>query len=186
MHVRLQRQPRRGGDLVRVRLRLRVRLRVRASVRVRVRVRVRVSAWRRPRPPSGSCCERRAETTRGRTCKWVGAQIRSHGKATGGLAGGFKGAWATAEEEGSALAHDCGTGGRVVLPLARGAAVSTGLSVRGRRRGGAVAQHREAQRHGVAAVVLLDGGHAYGTREVRWRHGARLEHLVRVRVRVRV
>ena len=31
---------------------------------------------------------------------------------------------------GSALAHGCGRGGRVVLPLARAAAVSTGLRVR--------------------------------------------------------
>ena len=31
---------------------------------------------------------------------------------------------------GSALAHGCGRGGRVVLPLARAAAVSTGLMVR--------------------------------------------------------
>ena len=30
---------------------------------------------------------------------------------------------------GSALAHGCGRGGRVVLPLARAAAVSTGLRV---------------------------------------------------------
>ena len=48
--------------------------------------------------------------------------------------------------KGSALAHGCGRGGRGVLPLARAAAVSTGLRVRraaqrleqlcaGRRRG---------------------------------------------------
>ena len=45
----------------------------------------------------------------------------------------------------AALAHGCGRGGRVVLPLARAAAVSTGLRVR--------------QRHGVVprgAAVLLD------------------------------
>jgi hypothetical protein len=32
---------------------------------------------------------------------------------------------------GSALAHGCGRGGRMVLPLARAAAVSTGLRLRG-------------------------------------------------------
>ena len=35
---------------------------------------------------------------------------------------------------GSALAHGCGMGGRVVLPLARAAAVSTGLRVPGEHR----------------------------------------------------
>ena len=33
-------------------------------------------------------------------CERVGAQIRSVGRATGGLAGGFEGAGATAQEEG--------------------------------------------------------------------------------------
>ena len=62
--------------------------------------------------------------------KRVGAQIRSLGRTTGGLAGGFEGAGATAQEnKGSALARGCGRGGRVVLPLARAAAVSTGLRV---------------------------------------------------------
>ena len=48
----------------------------------------------------------------------------------GGRAGGFEGAGATAQEEGKrALARGCERGGRVVLPLARAAAVSTGLRV---------------------------------------------------------
>ena len=47
---------------------------------------------------------------------------------------------------GSALAHGCGRGGRVVLPLPRAAAVSTGLRVRRDVRmahveGGAARQH---------------------------------------------
>ena len=41
---------------------------------------------------------------------------------------------------GSALAHGCDRGGRVVLPLARAAAVSTRLKVRGRRVGAHAAQ----------------------------------------------
>ena len=38
-----------------------------------------------------------------------------------------KGLGPLATMRGSALAHGCGRGGRVVLPLARAAAVSTGL-----------------------------------------------------------
>ena len=49
---------------------------MRFRIRVRVRVRVRV------------------------TCERVGAQIRSLGAAFGGLAGGFEGAGATAQEKG--------------------------------------------------------------------------------------
>ena len=40
-----------------------------------------------------------------------------------------KGLAALPRTRGSALAHGCGRGGRVVLPLARAAAVSTGLRV---------------------------------------------------------
>ena len=42
----------------------------------------------------------RVVADRGSTCKRVGAQIRSLGAATGGLAGGFEGAGAAAQEEG--------------------------------------------------------------------------------------
>jgi hypothetical protein len=42
----------------------------------------------------------RVVADRGSTCKRVGAQIRSLGVATGGLAGGFEAAMATAQEEG--------------------------------------------------------------------------------------
>ena len=62
------------------------------------------------------------------TCKRFGAQILSLGAATGGLAGGFEGA-AAAAQEGKRVALGCVRGGRVVLPLARAAAVSTGLRV---------------------------------------------------------
>ena len=78
------------------------------------------------------------------TCERVGAQILSLGAAFRGLAGGFDGAAATAQERGSALAHGRGRGGRVVLPLARAAAVSTGLRVRAVRRREAP---REVLRH---------------------------------------
>ena len=48
----------------------------------------------------------------------------------------------------SALAHGCGEGGRVLLPLARAAAVSTGERVHGRlcaqvERGGGFVQDRQ-------------------------------------------
>ena len=41
-----------------------------------------------------------------------------------------KGMAALPRRRGSALAHGCGRGGRVVLPLARAAVISTGLRVR--------------------------------------------------------
>ena len=54
-------------------------------------------------------------------------------RATEGLAGGFKGLAALPRTRGSTLAHGCGRGGRVVLPLPRAAAVSTGLRVQPER-----------------------------------------------------
>ena len=54
------------------------------------------------------------------TCKRVGAQILSLGAATGGLAGGLKGAGAAAREEGSALAHGCGRAWPCGAPAAEG------------------------------------------------------------------
>ena len=58
----------------------------------------------------------------------------------------------------AALAHGCGRGGRVVLPLARAAAVSTGLRVlveagRGRRRRRPHLRAREAEIARGARVV---------------------------------
>ena len=52
------------------------------------------------------------------------------GAAFRGLAGGFEGAGATAQEEGKRAGPWLWQGGRVPLPLARAAAVSTGLRVR--------------------------------------------------------
>ena len=63
------------------------------------------------------------------TCKRVGAQILSLGRAIGGLAGGFEAAGAAAQDEGGALARGCGREGSGALPLPRAAAVSTGLRV---------------------------------------------------------
>ena len=62
-----------------------------------------------------------------------------------GLQVASKGLGPLPRRRGGALARGCGGSGRVVLPLARAAAVSTGLRVR--------------QRHGVVprgAAVLLD------------------------------
>ena len=53
----------------------------------------------------------------------------SPGAATGGLAGGFEGVAPPPRRRGSALAQGCDRSGRVVLPLARAAAVWTGLRV---------------------------------------------------------
>ena len=64
---------------------------------------------------------------------------------------------------GSALAHGCGRSGRVVLPLPRAAAVSTGLrvregllraDVRERQPDGATALHAPAQARGVGRRPL--------------------------------
>ena len=59
---------------------------------------------------------------------------------------------------GSALARGCGRGGRVVLPLARAAAVSTGLRVRGGE------EVRGAARHARVADELVGGGVETGQR----------------------
>ena len=64
----------------------------------------------------------------------------------------------------AALAHGCGRGGRVVLPLARAAAVSTGLRV-------PLAHDAVTGRHDAQAACR---GHAQ-----------RRHRLVRVRVRLR-
>ena len=58
---------------------------------------------------------------------------------------------------GSALAHGCGRGGRVVLPLPRAAAISTGLRVRGAF-------------HGERAQVLAEGLPVEELLEVRLGH----------------
>ena len=70
---------------------------------------------------------------------------------------------------GSALAHGCGRGGRVVLPLARAAAVSTGL-----------------KRLGQHACEECDGQHDLLKVRVRVRVRVRVGVRGRVRVRVRV
>ena len=56
------------------------------------------AAWRPPRS-SARAGARRARRSSG-TCERVGAQIRSRGRATGGLAGGLEAAGAAAQEEG--------------------------------------------------------------------------------------
>ena len=87
--------------------------------------------WLTQRMHLQDCAERRAdlryrlvaELLVYHTCKRFRAQILSLGAATGGLAGGFEGAGAAAQEEGKrpglALAHGRGRGGRAVRPLAR-------------------------------------------------------------------
>ena len=101
---------------------------------------------------------------------------------------------------GSALAHGCGRGGRVVLPLARAAAVSTGLRVLAAR-GVEARRPQELGQHGV--LHGLDGAAAQRQRDVLlgdvrdliWSgfgfgfgfgFGLGLGLAVRVRVRVRV
>ena len=90
-----------------------------------------------------------------------------------------KGLGPLATIRGSALAHGCGRGGRVVLPLARAAAVSTGLRVLGLplRLGAGVPPllGRLLPRRRLLAALRLLG---VSLVRVRWR--------VRVRVRVRV
>ena len=59
----------------------------------------------------------------------MGAQIRSLGTATGGLAGGFEGLGALPSIRRGALGRGCGREGRGALPLPRAAAVSTRVRV---------------------------------------------------------
>ena len=99
---------------------MRARVRVRVSVRVRVRVRVR-----------------------------VGAQVLSLGRPLEGWQVASKRLGPLTRRRGSALALGCGRGGRVALPLARAAAVSTGLSVRGEEQEAREAeQDRREEAHG--------------------------------------
>ena len=78
---------------------------------------------------------------------------------------------------GSALAHGCGMGGHVLLPLARAAAVATGLSV----------QHGQRPAAAVAGQGRLRAPAERSLDAERIRHDAqRAAHLGRVRDRVRV
>ena len=64
-----------------------------------------------------------------RTCERVGAKILSLVAAFGGLPGGFEGLRPLPRRRGSVLANGGDRSGRVELPLATAAAVSTGLSI---------------------------------------------------------
>ena len=57
----------------------------------------------------------------------------------------------------SALAHGCGEGGRLVMPLARAAAVSTGLRVRAPRLESEARRADQYLRAGTAAAKLRHG-----------------------------
>ena len=59
----------------------------------------------------------------------LGRRSSALGRPLEGWRVASKGLGPLPRRRGSALAHGCGRGGRVVLPLARAAAVSTGLSV---------------------------------------------------------
>ena len=61
----------------------------------------------------------------------LGRRCSAPGAATGGLAGGFEGVAPPPRRKGIALAQGCDRSGRVALPLARVAAVSTGERARG-------------------------------------------------------
>ena len=78
------------------------------------------------------------------TCERVGAQIRSLGKATGGLAGGFEAAGARIRR--GALGRGCGREGSGALPLLRAAVISTRLRVRALSERGGLHRGRELHR----------------------------------------
>ena len=59
----------------------------------------------------------------------LGRRSSALGRPLEGWRVASKGMGPLPRRRGSALAHGCGRGGRVVLPLPRAAAVSTGLSV---------------------------------------------------------
>ena len=83
----------------------------------------------------------------------------------------------------SALAHGCGRGGRVVLPLARAAAVSTGL----KRLGQHACEECDGQHDLLKVRVRVRVRVRVGVRgRVRVRVKVRVRIRVRVRVRIKV
>ena len=96
-----------------------------------------------------------------------------------------KGLAALPRTRGSTLAHGCGREGSGALPLARAAAVSTGLRVRGVAVGQQAALHREGVRDGLLLVRLRLRARVGVRVRVRVRVGVRVRIRVRVRVRVR-